>query len=279
MEDYIESLNDAGQEPDVEAQLNPDYDDGQESVVDSQDEAEEAEGAGEGAESAVAKQTKAQPKQSHMQNAAAKAARLRAQKETEERIRAEYDRKIAAAGLENPYTGRRMENFKEFSEYSEKLREERLAAEAKRTGKSVAVLREEEENRAFLSNLRRSAQQPQASANDTAKFDLAADADEFSQAFPDVDIVKLEQDKSFRRFAGTRLYKEPLAELYEAYLEVTKGAAQVATAKAQSREKRSTGGGTSGGEIKLTNAQQKELEAWNRKYPGMKMTAKEFFGR
>lgn len=279
MNEYNESLYEAGHEEVVDPLDNPDTDDGQGVVVDSQGDDEGDEGAGAGAESAAAQQTKTAPRQSHTQNAAAKAARIRAEKLTEERMRAEYDRMIAAAGLENPYTGKRMETVKDFTEYSEKLRDERLQAEAKRTGKSVAVLREEEDNRAFLSNLRRAQQQIAAPVQEEPAFDLASDAAEFAEAYPDVDIVKLEQDQRFKRFAGTRLYREPITQLYEDYLELTNGAAQAATAKAQSKAQRSTGAGSTGGEVQLTNLQKKQLEEWNRKYPGMKMTAKEFLGR
>ena len=280
MED-LENLYDAGQEEVVDPQENPN-DDGREGVVDSPD-ADEMSGNETGdpqdaADTGVANRKPA--RQSRRVNHEAKLARQAAEKETEARMRAEYDRMIAGAGLENPYTGKRMESFAEFSEYSEKLREERLKEEAKRTGKSVAVLREEEENRAFLSNLRRSAQQQAAApVRQEAGFDLAADAEEFAQAYPDVDIVKLEQDQRFKRFAGTRLYREPITQLYEDYLDVTNGAAQAATAKAQSKAQRSTSAGSTGGEVQLTNAQRKELEAWNKKYPSMKMTAKEFIGR
>lgn len=279
MED-LENLYDAGQEEVVDPQSNP-YDDGHESAVDSLGEedysGEENGDPQDAADTGVADRKPA--KQSRRANHEAKLARQAAEKATEERMRAEYDRMIAAAGLENPYTGKRMETVKDFTEYSEKLRDERLQAEAKRTGKSVAVLREEEDNRAFLSNLRRAQQQIAAPAQAEPAFDLASDAEDFAEAYPDVDIVKLEQDKSFRRFAGTRLYREPITQLYEDYLELTNGAAQAATAKAQSKAQRSTGAGSTGGEVQLTNLQKKQLEEWNRKYPGMKMTAKEFLGR
>lgn len=281
MED-LENLYDAGREEVVDPQENPN-DDGQEGVVDSPD-ADDMSGNETGdpqdaADTGVADRKPA--RQSRRVNHEAKLARQAAERATEERMRAEYDRMIAGAGLENPYTGRRMETVKDFTEYSEKLREERLQAEAQRTGKSVAVLREEEENRAFLSNLRRNAQQQavQTAASAEPAFDLASDAAEFAEAYPDVDIVKLEQDQRFKRFAGTRLYREPITQLYEDYLEVTNGAAQAATAKAQSKAQRSTSAGSAGGDAQLTNAQRQQLEAWNRKYPNMKMTAKEFLGR
>lgn len=279
----LENLYDAGREEVVDPQENPNYDDGQEGVVDSPD-ADEMSGNETGdpqdaADTGVADRKPA--KQSRRVNHEAKLARQAAERATEERMRAEYDRMIAGAGLENPYTGRRMETVKDFTEYSEKLREERLQAEAKRTGKSIAVLREEEENRAFLSNLRRNAQQQaeQKAAPAEPAFDLASDAEEFAQAYPDVDIVKLEQDQRFKRFAGTRLYREPITQLYEDYLELTNGAAQAATARAQSKAQRSTSAGSTGGDVQLTNAQRQQLDAWNRKYPNMKMTAKEFLGR
>lgn len=49
---------------------------------------------------------------------------------------------------------------------------------------------------------------------------LAASAEEFFRRYPQVDIVRLERDPAFRRFCGSRLYREPLADLYGDYLAV-----------------------------------------------------------
>ena len=265
----IESLTNEGQEAVVEPQTDPEVNDGQETVVASPE--PEGQGGAEGAQRDAEADQGA--KQSRRINHEAKLARQQAERETEKRIRAEYDRKIAEAAIDDPYSGKRLENFADFEAYSGKLREERLAAEAKKTGKSVAALREEEENRAFISQMRRNAGKP------AERMDLAKDAAEFRAIYPDADPVKLEQDQRFRRFAGSRMYREPLAVLYGDYLEVTNGAAKAAQAKAESKAQRSTGSGDGGGEVKLTGAQQAELDAWNKKYPSMKMTAREFAGR
>lgn len=281
MVDFDETLYDEEQEEVVASPSNPEEDAGRESVVDSQD-VEDADG-DEKSEPQDAAETgdanRRTVKQTRRVNHEAKLARQAAQRETEERMRADLDRQIAQAGLDNPYTGKRMESLKDFQEYTAKIRDERLEAEAKRTGKSVAVLREEEENREFISKLRMQAQSSAQRGTEAPTLDLQQDAMEFAEAHPDVDIVKLEQDQSFRRFAGTRLYRESLTQLYDDYLEITGAAGKSAVAKAESKAKRSTGGGSTGGDIKLTNAQQKELEEWNRRYPGMKMTAKEFVGK
>lgn len=315
----IENLGNAGQDPVVEDPQNPESgqtDAGEERVVDAQQDGEGAGDAGEGesarqegpkdapAATGNAGQAARQLVQSRRDNAAAKAARLQAERETAARVKAEYDREIAAAGIADPATGRRLETLEDFRAYTAQLREDRLAAEAKRTGRPLDVLREEDENRRFLSEMRRKSADrngapSEASASlgrgegngmerifgdsrmqrNAVSFDLAADAAAFAESYPQVDPVKLERDKRFRRFAGSRLYKEPLAELYADYLEVTAGAAEAGRAKADSKAQRSTGSGAGGGEVKLSSAQLAELEAWNKANPSMRMTAKEFAGR
>lgn len=108
---------------------------------------------------------------------------------------------------------------------------------------------------------------------------LNADARAFEEQYPDVDLWKLEQDLQFRRFCGSRLYKESAAELYGAYLEFREEAEKNALAREGSRRSRSTGSGSGRGQSGLTPAQERELEEWNRNFPQMKMTAGEFKAR
>ena len=62
-------------------------------------------------------------------------------------------------------------------------------------------------------------------------------------------------------------------------LEITGSATQAAVARNESRSARSTGAGGGSGSETLTAAQQRDLDEWNRSYPDMKMTAKEFLSR
>ena len=99
------------------------------------------------------------------------------------------------------------------------------------------------------------------------------------EKYPDVDLCELEGQSAFRRFCGSRLYKEPAAQLYEDYLSFTAAAEQSARAKADSKRSRNTGGGSgqvSGG---LSRAQEESLNEWNRAFPGMRMSAKEYLAR
>ena len=108
---------------------------------------------------------------------------------------------------------------------------------------------------------------------------IARDLDRFTERFPDVDVARLDADRMFRRFCGSRYGREPLAELYEDYLEIAGEQRAAAAARSESRSRRATGaGGGSGGET-LSARQQEELDEWNRAYPNMKMTAKEFLSR
>lgn len=252
---------------------------GRESVVDSQEEdaanTEQDPGAGENADPASQRQD---GKQSHQDNAAARAARIRAEQETAARLQKQYDEEVAGMGIINPYTGKPFSGFKDFLEYGKRYREDKLEEEAKKQGKTVEELREEEENKSFLARKRKEEKERQEAmkALEQQKAFVAADLDAFVKKFPGVDPGKLEQNAKFRKFSKGRLYKEPLYEIYQDYLDVVGDAERSAVEKAAARSARSTGGGQSGGGDLLTAKQRAELEEWNAANPSMKMTAKEF---
>lgn len=247
-------------------------------VVDQTNETHE-----DGGQAGVVDQQEGEQKQaqSRAENAAMKAARLQGSREAEDRIRKQFDREIAESGAVNPTTGKPFQSFKEFQEYGKKYQEELLEEQAEKTGRPVEELREEAENRAYLTKKRKedAAKKDETEKRNANRDRLVADAMNFQAKYPDVDIRKLEQNPKFRKFAGNRLYQEPLADLYADFVELVSDAQAVAAAKADSKASRGTGGGTGGETITLTPAQQKALDEWNSNNPDMKMTAKEFAGR
>ena len=249
-----------GDQVDVVDQTNETHEDGgQAGVVDQQE-------------------TKEQKIQSRADNAALKAARLQGSREAESRLRAQFDREIAESGAVNPTTGKPFQSFKEFQEYGKKYQEELLEEQAEKTGRPIEELREEAENRAYISRQRKEAEAKKGQNSKRLEQQqwMMDDALAFHQAYPEVDLGKLETDKRFRKFAGNRLYKEPLIGLDDDYLELVSDAQETGRAQAGSKASRGTGGGTGGETVRLTPAQQKELDEWNRENPGMKMTAAEF---
>ena len=109
---------------------------------------------------------------------------------------------------------------------------------------------------------------------------IAQDAAAFVRVHPDVDISKLDANAKFRRFCGSRYGKEPLSELYADWQElVGEEAAAKAVEKSAKKAERSTGAGGGGVSAGLTAAQQRELDEWNREFPHLKMTAKDFLER
>lgn len=264
-------------------------DDGQEGVVDppmeDEDDVEEP-AEGEAAEeeetpdsAEQAEETK--PTQSHADNAAARAARIRAEQETEARLRRQYDEAVAGMGVVNPYTGDTIRSFEDFKAYGEQFRKESLKAEAQRQGKTVEELEAERADKDLLRRLReqervrQTAQQAEAERRDFMARDLA----DFVEAFPGVDVAKLEADPKFRKFAGKRLYREPLKELYGDFVELVGQTERAAAAKVAGKRERSTGGGQGGGGVTLSPTQARALEEWNAENPELKMTAKEFLER
>ena len=106
--------------------------------------------------------------------------------------------------------------------------------------------------------------------------DLSLMAESFREKYPDVDLLRLEQEGAFRKFCGSRLYKEPTEQLYEDYLDFTREAEDRAERRAGDRAARSTGSGSGRSATGLSHTQQREREEWNRAFPGMRMSAKEF---
>ena len=231
-----------------------------------------------GGQAGVVDQQDQRKAQSRADNAALKAARIQGSMEAEARLRRQFDREIAESGAVNPTTGKPFQSFQEFREYGKKYQEELLEEQAEKTGRPVAELREEAENRAYLSKKRREeeGQKSQNAKRLAQQQRLVEDAMEFQQRHPGVDITQLEQDPKFKRFCGKRLYQEPISDLYDDYLELVSDAQQTARARADSKQQRGTGGGTGGEAVTLSPAQQAALEEWNRENPRMKMTAKEF---
>ena len=108
---------------------------------------------------------------------------------------------------------------------------------------------------------------------------IAGDVAEFRESYPGVDLEGLDGDPAFRRFCGSRYGREPLAELYGDYLALAGEQRSAAAARADSRSRRETGAGGASGADTLSARQQRDLDEWNRAYPSMRMTAKEFLSR
>ena len=108
---------------------------------------------------------------------------------------------------------------------------------------------------------------------------VADDAQEFARRYPGVNLTELDASESFRRFCGSRYGRESLAALYADYLAVAGGALRAAQVRSESRRARSTGSGGSGSYEALNARQQDELDAWNRAFPQMKMSAREYLRR
>lgn len=253
---------------------------GQESAVDSPAEdgnvsdPEVGEDSGDGREPDSAGQA-GKRTQSREENAAMRNMRLRAEAEAAAAERAKTDEIIASSGGINPYTGKPFAGLEDFLEYAKKFREGQIAEEAEKSGRSVEEVTEEWDDRDYIRRMRTQEQNAAAKQSDDVGEFLRRDVQDFVTRHPDVDVAQLENNPAFRKFCGSRFMKEPLADLYEDYLEIKGGAERAAVARSASRTERSTGGGTTGGTV-LTPGQQSALDRWNEENPEMAMTAKEF---
>ena len=125
----------------------------------------------------------------------------------------------------------------------------------------------------------RTEQELERSEQDRTEEFIERDLEQFMEVYPEVDVAELDADRYFRRFCGSRYGREPLSELYADYLEIAGGQRAAGALRAESRSRRQTGTGSGSGGETLSARQQEELDEWNRTYPGMKMSAKEFLSR
>ncbi len=193
----------------------------------------------------------------------------------------EMNARIARSGMRNPANGEIIGDIDGLESFAGQVRKQRIAERAKREGRTEAEVEEEEANKEFVSASRREAEARKKADDETARQQawIAADLKEFRKKYPDADIAKIDGNAEFRRFCGSRYGREPLAELYGDYLEITGGAARAAAARTESKDSRSTSGSRTGGGVTLTSDQRAELEDWNRRYPKLKMTEQEFASR
>lgn len=256
----------------------------QESVVDSQEPSGDA--AAEGEHTGEAAATGAE-KQSHEENARFRAMRKKYEAQIREAYAkgraeesAERDKEIEGWNMSDPtQSGKKITSMADMRSYRKNLRMQQLKERAEAEGRDLEELVEEDENRRFISSQRKAAEEKPKKNDDRSEW-MKNDLQAFGDAHPEVTdlpafIDAIESNEAFRRFAGSRLYKEPLSDLYDDFVEIT----GKAISSAKSKEERSTGAGNGGGADKLTAKEQSALDEWNRSFPNMKMTAKEFLGR
>ena len=256
---------------------------GTESVVTPQNAAEgsQIEG-GRPDESGAGDANRQDEKQKHAFNAAMAAARRKAEKETEERMNRQFNDDIRDQRIPNPTKpGTYFGSMAELKEYSTALRRADAEERAKKEGRSADEILQEDEDRAFIRDLKKreeTSRKAQEEKNKQTEF-IAKDIENFSEKYPGVDIEALDSNKAFRRFAGSRYGKEPLADLYADYVEIVGETKAAEAARRDDRANRSTGGGYGGGGGTLTADQRQRLKEWNENFPEMKMTEAEFLKR
>lgn len=105
---------------------------------------------------------------------------------------------------------------------------------------------------------------------------IARDLADFQRRHPEVDLRQLDADSAFHRFCGSRYGRESLSDLYEDYMALDRAAQERALAREQRRRERSTAAGHPSAQPGLSPSEQRALDEWNRAYPRMRMTAREF---
>lgn len=227
-------------------------------------------------------------KQNREDNHFAKQARLKAERDAKAKVDRLANEKLTQllkeSGVENPYTDKPFESVEEFTEYGKKVRDAKLKEKAEESGRTIEEVQEEEEAKAYLRNKKkeeesnRLAEQRKAAEEAERSNFFEEDLANFLEAYPDVDVAKLDANENFRKFCGTRYGKEPLAELYTDYLSLVDVSEKAGMAKRDTRNERSTGSGSDGG-TRLTAQQQRDNDEWAKRFPHMKMSPSEFMKR
>ena len=240
----------------------------------SDDAAEDAEGAESSGSPDRYRQTQ---EDNHRYQAARKAGEAAGYQKAME----EVGRRIAKTGMRDPKTGETFASLEGLEAYAKAVRGEKIRQKAEESGRSVQEVTEEEDARDYLAERKAAerAEQQRKAADEEMKEWISKDVAAFTEEYPEVDITKLSENRSFLKFCGSRFGKEPMADLYADWLDLVGSAQQAAVAKADSKASRSTGTGGGAGAETLTAAQQRSLDEWNRAYPDMRMTAKEFLSR
>jgi len=258
-------------------ELNPTVSGGEQEVVDLQETpAEEVKDEGQGAEPGAGD---AGRQDQRAINAAIAAARRRAERDTEERTRRQVDDDIAAMRIPNPAKpGTYFSSKKDLEDYSGALRAADAERRARAQGRTAADVLEEDADREFVRKQRAAAQKVEEATKRKAERDrfIEADVRDFQARYPDVDIKAVDVNQAFRRFAGSRYGKEPLADLWGDYCALVNDTAAQQRATQADRRARSTGAGNGGGNVSLTAAQREALREWNAEHPEMRMTEREF---
>lgn len=215
-------------------------------------------------------------------NAAMRAARQRAEEETTRRMRQETDNEIAGMRIPNPQRpGSYFESLEEMRRYSGSIRQADAQERAKKENRSVEEVLQDDEDKAYVRRKRAEDAKAEAAARRKKESEafIAADVEDFMSRFPDVDIEKLDANKQFRRFAGSRYGKEHLADLYEDFIAISGEASAAAASRITDRADRSTGSGDGKTSGALTASQKRQLKEWNENNPDMRMTEAEFLSR
>ena len=220
-------------------------------------------------------------RQSREENARYQAARKAGEDAGYRRAQDRFRKAFARLGMTEDGGGA-IDSLDGLEAYADRARSRRIKAAAEESGRTVEELEEEEDAKEAIREQKR--EKAEREKSDAAKRRqsewVRSDAEKFIAAHPDVDLAKLDANAKFRKFCGSRYGREPLSQLYEDWQEFAgEEAAAKAVGKAAEKDDRSTGAGTGGTSEGLTAAQQRALDEWNREYPQMKMTAKEFLKR
>lgn len=200
---------------------------------------------------------------------------------------ADYDElaEIAKELEDFGYSGTPAEKKAAIKAYKDELKKQveldELEAQAKETGKDPELMKEIKTLKDEIRELKGERQAQKQAEQQRATADAAwfKQLQEFEEAYPDVDLDKLNSNERFLKFIKGKLL--PLKEVYEDFVELIGDTAAETMAKAKSKEARSTSSGKSaktsdGHTYGLTEAQKREVDEWNKRYPKMPMSYREY---
>lgn len=216
-------------------------------------------------------------------------ARVKPQKPEDYDTLKELEEELSAFGFTGTAAEKREAIKKQREAYQQQAEIDKLEQQAREEGMTKAAAKRIKDledklakNAKYIESLQEKDNKKKTEAENKRKADEEwnKQVKEFQEAYEDVDLDSLANNKKFTKFIkGKNL---SLKELYEDFVDLIGETQAEAIIKVKSKESRSTSSGkgsSSGGNHGLTTAERKVVDDWNKRNPRMQMTYKEYAER
>lgn len=172
----------------------------------------------------------------------------------------------------------KLRKYEEAEAEKKQLSEEEIDDKAFELGISKEEYREQLEEKNFIKELKKERERKklEEQADLKKKEALNADLQEFNESYPDYDVKKVLNDEEFKLFASGKLGVQSLSKVLTDFKELKSKIKNRTYSSVASKNNRSTVNASSKNTYKVTEIQRKEIDAFNKANPYMKMTEDEW---